>query len=52
VTIRMAPENIPADPNPAIARPTMKATEVGAVAQIMEPTSKIAKAIRKVHLTL
>jgi predicted enzyme related to lactoylglutathione lyase len=34
-----APEKIPAPPTPAIARPTMRATEVGARAQISEPTN-------------
>jgi len=33
-----APENIPAPPDPAMARPMMRATDVGASAQIKEPT--------------
>ena len=33
-----APEKIPAPPDPAIARPTISATEVGATPQINEPT--------------
>lgn len=35
------PENIPADPRPAIARPMIKAVEFGEIAQIKEPISKI-----------
>ena len=38
-----APESTPAHPNPAIARPMIKAYEDGAEAQTTEPTSKIAK---------
>ena len=33
------PEKMPADPKPATARPIMKTTDVGAAAQMMEPTS-------------
>jgi len=36
-----APEKIPADPIPAMARPMMRATEVGAAPQTTEPTSKM-----------
>ena len=32
--ITRAPENIPADPTPATALPTIKATEVGAAPQM------------------
>lgn len=46
-TITVAPENMPADPIPAIARPTMKALEFGAPPQMADPTSKISIAIRK-----
>jgi hypothetical protein len=35
------PEKIPADPRPAIERPTMKDTELGAAPHRAEPTSKI-----------
>lgn len=45
-----APENIPADPRPAIARPTIRASEVGAAPQTAEPISKIVIAIKKTHL--
>ena len=34
------PEKIPAEPKPAMALPTMKRVDVGAAAQITEPTSK------------
>jgi hypothetical protein len=36
-----APWNNPAAPSPAIARPTMNALELGAAAQIVEPTEKL-----------
>ena len=41
------PENIPAFPRPAIARPTMKATEFGAVAHTRDPISNITIEARK-----
>jgi hypothetical protein len=43
---------MPADPSPAMARPTMKATELGAAPQMAEPTSKRKMAARKLALTL
>jgi hypothetical protein len=43
-----APEKIPPVPNPATARPTMRATLVGATPQSREPTSKIHIAVMKV----
>lgn len=46
-----APEKIPAPPIPAMARPTMRATELGLAPQMAEPTSKINTAPTKVHLT-
>lgn len=49
--ITTAPENKPAVPMPAIARPTMKATDDGATAHSKLPTSKMKMAVRKVHLT-
>ena len=48
--ITVAPENMPADPIPAIARPNMKALEFGAPPQMADPTSKIRMAIRKTVL--
>jgi hypothetical protein len=48
--ITVAPENIPADPTPAIARPTMKALEFKALPQTADPTSNIKIAIRKIDL--
>lgn len=42
--------NVPALPVPARARPTMKAGEVGAAAQTIEPISKITMTMMKVHL--
>lgn len=48
--ITVAPENMPADPIPAIARPTMKASELGAPPQTADPTSKMRIAIRKMVL--
>jgi hypothetical protein len=47
--MRIVPENIPADPKPATARPTIRAVEVGAAPQTKEPISKIPKAIKKTH---
>lgn len=47
----IAPVNKPADPRPAIARPTIKALDEGAVAHTKEPTSKIRSAIRNTVLT-
>ena len=46
------PEKSPAEPKPAMARPTMKAVEFRARAQIREPTSKIRRLRRKTHLIL
>lgn len=43
--ISKAPENRPAEPKPAIALPTIKATEVGAAPQIALPTSNQNRAI-------
>jgi hypothetical protein len=47
----IAPENIPATPIPAIARPTMRTVLDGATAQMREPISKNAIAARKLHFT-
>lgn len=38
--IIIAPEKIPADPTPAIARPMMKEVELGAAPQRVLPISK------------
>lgn len=50
IWVRMTedPENIPAEPIPAMARPMMKAVELGAAPQIAEPTSKTTTAARKI----
>jgi hypothetical protein len=40
---------MPLDPNPEIARPIMKAVEVGAAPQIAEPISKMTIPLRNVH---
>ncbi len=45
-----APEKIPAEPRPAIARPRIKAIELGAAPQIRLPSSKIPMAIRYTYL--
>jgi len=42
--IKIAPVNTPAAPSPAIARPTIKAVDVGATPQISDPISKIVRA--------
>ena len=47
-----APENIPAAPRPATARPTIKAVELGETPQMRDPISKIAMPVRKTHLML
>lgn len=46
VVMRTPPENIPEAPRPAIARPTIRAVELGAVVQTNEPTSNIPMAQR------
>ena len=43
-----APEPMPAAPTPAMARPTMRASEFGATPQIRLPTSKMKIERRKV----
>jgi hypothetical protein len=48
--IMYAPEEIPALPTPAIARPTINTTLVGATPQMREPTSKIKIEIKKLIL--
>ena len=45
-----APEKIPAEPTPAMARPTIRAAELGAAPQTAEPTSKIPMEVRKTVL--
>lgn len=40
------PEKMPADPKPAMARPTINAVELGELAHIKEPNSKIETATR------
>lgn len=47
----MLPENNPAVPKPASARPTMKALEFGADAVTMLPSSNNATAVRYVYFT-
>ena len=44
------PENIPAHPRPAIARPIIRAVDVGATPQTKDPSSKIPIADRKTDL--
>jgi len=46
----IAPEKMPADPNPATARPMIKAVLFGAAPQIAEPISKRATTVRKTIL--
>lgn len=50
VMVTSAPLKMPADPAPERARPMMKAIELGATAEIREPTSKMKRATRKVSL--
>jgi len=42
----MAPETIPEQPTPEMARPTMKQSEFGATADNSDPSSNIPMAIR------
>lgn len=48
----IAPQKTPAAPSPAMALPMMKAAELGAAAQRMEPPSKIMEEIKYTHLRL
>ena len=48
--ITVAPEKIPAEPSPAMARPTINAVEVGAAPQTADPISKSAMALKKTIL--
>lgn len=50
LTIRV-PETIPAPPIPATALPTIRATELGAVAHTIDPASNMSSAVRKTHFT-
>jgi hypothetical protein len=45
------PEMIPAQPDPAIARPTIRAVDVGAMPEIKEPRNRIPTALTNTHLT-
>lgn len=45
--ITIAPEKMPAVPNPATARPTIKAVDVGATAVIRLPSSNNATAAKR-----
>lgn len=47
-----APEKIPPLPTPEIARPMMKATELGAAPQMALPTSKSKMVVRRTPFTL
>ncbi len=47
LTYRIAPETIPEQPIPEIARPMMKQLEAGATADSSDPTSNIPIAHRK-----
>jgi hypothetical protein len=46
----MPPENSPAEPSPAIARPRIKPMEFGVAPQRSDPTSKMVIEERKTHL--
>ena len=48
-TINNAPENMPALPKPAMARPTIKAVELTAEPQTALPTSNQNMAMMKIH---
>lgn len=48
--IRIAPLMMPAAPVPEMRRPAMNAPDVCAVAQMIEPHSKVHKLMKKIHL--
>jgi hypothetical protein len=50
--IKIAPEKSPAEPTPAMARPTIRAVDVGAIPQMKEPSSKMNRAVMKTHFKL
>ncbi len=50
--IMMAPEKMPEEPHPAIARPIINAVEFGAAPHNADPTSKMAMEKRKTFLGL
>ena len=43
------PDKMPVPPIPAMTRPTMKALDVGAAAQTMDPSSKTLTRLMKIH---
>ena len=45
-----APQKMPAEPTPAIARPTINAEDVGAAPHSAEPTSKMKIEIKYIIL--
>ena len=45
-----SPEKLPAAPTPAIARPTIKAADVGAPPHMAEPTSNMTTEMMKTDL--
>lgn len=49
---RRAPDEIPAAPTPVITRPTIRAADVGAVADTMEPNSNIATSPRSTGINV
>jgi len=51
-TIVIPPEKSAAAPTPATARPTINMVELRAAAQMIEPSSKMSKAIMYVHFML
>lgn len=48
--MRYAPEKMPAEPRPAMARPMISAVLFGATPHMRDPSSKIATAARNTHL--
>jgi hypothetical protein len=52
IMITITPENMPADPRPAIALPRMNANEFGAAPHIADPTSKMKRQTKKVLSTV
>lgn len=46
----MAPLMMPAEPNPAMARPTINMSDETAAPHSTEPNSKMAKKVKKDHL--
>jgi hypothetical protein len=50
--IKIEPDKSPAAPRPEMARPIIKAKELGAMAHMNDPTWKMQRAVKYTHLML